>query len=104
MAAQNKPKMIHFSHALYNKASYSELSMHEMGSLLPEYKLVIEEGNYNTLCTYYKANIDEQRTLLAKDEKGIIEAHVQAIVKLDNNKSVLAYALPSLDGILFGRL
>ena len=103
MATQTKPKIVHFSHALYNKASYSELNMHEVGSLQPEHKLVIEEGNYNTLCNYYKAGIDEQRTMLAKDEKAIVEAHVHAIVKLDTSKPVLAYALPSLDGILFGK-
>lgn len=102
MASQTKPKIVHFSHALYNKASYSELNMHEVGSLQPEHKLVIEETNYNTLCTYYKGNIDEQRALLARDEKAIIEAHVLAIVRLDTSKPVLAYALPSLDGILFG--
>ena len=103
MSAQTKPKIAHFSHALYNKASYSELNMHEAGSLVPEHKLVIEESNYNTLCSFYKGNIEEQRAMLAKDEKAIVNAHINAIVKLDTNKSVLAYALPSLDGILFGK-
>ena len=102
MAAVNKPKIVHFSHALYNKASYSELNMHETGSLQEAHKLIIEEGNYKTLCAYYTANIDDQRAMLAKDDQAIVEAHVAAIVKLDTNKSVLAYALPSLDGILFG--
>ena len=41
--------------------------------------------------------------MLATNEKQIIEAHINAITKLDNNKPVLAYALPSLDGILFGK-
>ena len=52
-AQATKPKLIHLSHALYNKASYNELSMHETGSILPEHKLILEELNYTTLTTFY---------------------------------------------------
>jgi hypothetical protein len=102
MATQNKPKILHFSHALYNKASYSELNMHDTGSLQVDHKLILGDEHYQALCSYYKAGIEEQRAQLTKDEKAVVEAHVHAIVKLDNHKAVLAYALPSLDGILFG--
>jgi hypothetical protein len=104
MTSQNKQKILHFSHALYNKASYSELNMHDTGSLQADHKLILGDDHFHTLCSYYKAGIEEQRSQLTKDEKSIVEAHVHAIVKLDSHKAVLAYALPSLDGILFGML
>ena len=95
-AGSFKPKIIHFSHALYSKGTQEELNMHETGSITADHKILI------ALTNYYQSSIDRQRELLAQDEKGIVEAHIQAIIKLDNSKPVLAYALPSLDGILFG--
>lgn len=102
MNTGNKQKIIHLSPSLYNRHSHSELSMHETGSILPEHKLVIGESAYETICKFYQASIDRQRELLETEEKDIIEAHIQAIVKLDSSKAVLAFALPSLDGIIFG--
>ena len=101
-AGSYKPKIIHFSHALYSKGTQEELNMHETGSITADHKILIGDKDYTTLTNYYQASIDRQRELLAQDEKGIVEAHIQAIIKLDSAKPVLAYALPSLDGILFG--
>jgi len=102
--ASAKPKIILFSHALYNKASYNELSQHETGSLNANHKLTLTEEYYDALSKFYAMSLEDQRKALASpvDEKRIVEAHVIAIVKLDSVKEVLTYALPSLDGILFG--
>lgn len=103
--AAPKPKIILFSHALYNKASYNELAQHENGSISEKHMLTLTQDYYNILTRFYQAPLDGQRQMLANpaDEKKIVEAHVIAIIKLDSVKEVLTYALPSLDGILFGR-
>lgn len=103
MAAQTKPKISHFSFALYNRASFTEISRHETGALTEKDKALLEARYYDALVAFYTATIDKQRELLEKDEKTIIEAHINAIYDLESNKEVLACALPSLDGILFGR-
>lgn len=94
--------MANFSHALYNKATYTELSMHESRSISNEQKLIVGDDIYNTLTRFYDAPIEEQRKMLDSNPRGVIEAHVVSIIKLDNHPQVIAYALPSLDGILFG--
>lgn len=104
MSAQPiKPKIVHFSHALYSKASHEELNMHDSGSISQDHKLLIGDRDYATLTSFYQATIEKQREMLTNDEKSIIEAHIHAIIKLDNHKPALAYALPSLDGIIFGK-
>lgn len=98
-----RSKIISYSHSLYNKNSQTELSLHTKGSISPDHKLSIGEETYNTLTEFNAAFIDQQREMLSRDAKNIVRAHVVAIVKLDAQKEILNYVLPSLDGILFGK-
>lgn len=102
-SAGQRNKIISYSHSLYNKHSQQELSLHTKGSISPDHKLSIGEETYNTLIEFNTAFIDIQRELLSTKARNIVRAHVVAIVKLDTQKEILNYILPSLDGILFGK-
>ena len=102
-SASQRNKIITYSHALYNKHSQQELSLHTKGSISPDHKLSIGEDTYNTLIEFNSAFIDAQREMLAKNCRDIIRAHIHAIVKLDAQKEILNYLLPNLDGIMFGK-
>lgn len=97
-----KNKVVNFSHALYNKNSQLYMNEHVTGSIRPQHQNVLGT-HYKILMEFNSAGLSEQRDLLNSNAKGVVEAYVHAIVRLDTNKEVLNYLLPSLDGILFGK-
>ena len=102
-SANTRSKVIQYSHSLYNKNSQNELNIQAKVAISPDHKLSIGEEVYNTLSEFNNAFLDDQRELLNNKAKQIVRAHVVAIVKLDTQKEILNYILPSLDGILFGK-
>ena len=101
MAQTQKNKINAYSFAFHSKMSYNEISRYEDGGLKAEHKEILGDNHFNTLKNFCLSNIDEQRAQLIRNEKEVIEAHIEALFLLDSNQTILSYILPNLDGILY---
>ena len=78
MAQTQRNKINAYSFAFYSKMSYNEICRYEDGGLKPEHKKILGDSYFNALKTFCSSNIDEQRAQLARNEKEVIESHIEA--------------------------
>lgn len=101
MAQNQRNRIVAYSYAFYNRMSYNEIAKYDEGGLKDEHRKLIGDTHYSNLKKFCAATIEDQRKQLAEKEQEIVEAHLEALFLLDTNPEVLAYILPSLDGILY---
>jgi hypothetical protein len=94
-----KDTMLGYSFALQKRentlAGLSRKTDIVSGATLPS-------AHSGTLSQFFSQKIEGQREQLAKNGRAIVEALVECIIQVEDRNFLLA-ALPTLDGILFGK-
>lgn len=105
--AEKVKRFMHFSPVFYGREStISDVILKTQGSLasLQEHYKTLKSGSTEAFIKFCKAALQEQRKTLELDGQTIIQWFYEIIEKVNHDKSLMMYVLPTLDGLLFGFL
>lgn len=97
-------RFMHFSPVFYGKeGTISDVILKTQGSLgsLQEHYKTLKSGSTEAFVKFCKASLTEQRKTLELDGQTIIQWFYEVIDKVNHDKSLMMYILPTLDGLLF---
>lgn len=98
-------KFMHFSPVFFGKEGYViEVINKTQGALtsLQEHYKALKAGSTESFIKFCKANITEQRKNMELDGQTIMLWFYEIVEKVNHDKSLMMYLMPTLDGILFG--
>ena len=98
-------KFMHFSPVFFAKEGMvNDVINKTQSSLtsLQEHYKALKAGSTDSFVKFCKANIVEQRKSLELDGQTIMLWFYEVIEKVNHDKSLMMYLMPTLDGILFG--
>lgn len=100
-------KFMHFSPVFFAKEGMiPDVITKTQGSLtsLQEHYKALKAGSTDSFVKFCKASITEQRKTLELDGSTVMLWFYEIVEKVNHDKSLMMYLMPTLDGILFGNL
>jgi len=98
-------KFMHFSPVFFGKEGMiNDVIAKTQGSLtsLQEHYKTLKAGSTDSFVKFCKGTILEQRKSLELDGSTIMLWFYEIVEKVNHDKSLMMYLLPTLDGIIFG--
>lgn len=104
MSEASKPKHIYMlSMSIYNISN--SITYCNPKYLSIETKSLIGSDNYECLSSFVESSFDKQKELVNKSGDNLIKSLINAILLLKtDNKNLLSFLLPTLDGMLVGNI
>ena len=100
-------KFMHFSPVFFSKEGMiPDVIAKTQGSLtsLQEHYKALKAGSTDSFVKFCKASISEQRKTLELDGSTVMLWFYEIVEKVNHDKSLMMYLMPTLDGLLFGNL
>lgn len=73
------------------------------GYLANEHGSLLKQATMEVFKTFCASGLDSQRSLLARDEEGVMGAFYEIIEKCNHDRVLMSYVIPTIDGMLFGK-